>query len=276
VSINGVTYAVREWGAGPPLVLLHGFTGSGALWDAHARQLAARFRVIAPDLLGHGESDAPSDSARYAMPCAVADLVALLDALAVARAHLLGYSLGGRLALAGAIAHPGRVASLILESASPGLADGAERVARRAADAQLAQRLERDGLASFVDHWLAQPLFASQAALPDATRAATRAARLRQRPAGLAASLRGLGTGSQDPYWTCLRQLAGPVLLLAGEHDAKFQAIARAMRDCIPQAVSAIVPGAGHTTHLENPAAFQDLVRAFLDQHAAQTLPADS
>ncbi|MBX3026354.1 2-succinyl-5-enolpyruvyl-6-hydroxy-3-cyclohexene-1-carboxylic-acid synthase [bacterium] len=264
LAANGVRYAVREWGDGPPLLLLHGFTGSGALWEEHARRLAARFHVVAPDLLGHGDSDAPADAARYAMRRAVDDLAALLDALALERVHLLGYSLGGRLALAFAVEQPARVASLILEGASPGIADADERAARRAADAQLAERLERDGLPAFVDVWMAQPLFATQARLSPAARAAARAARLRQRPAGLAGALRGIGAGSQPSYWHRLHELAMPVLLLAGAHDARFQAIARAMRARIPQAVSRIVPDAGHTTHLENPAAFQRLVRDFL------------
>ena len=264
IAVDGVHYAVREWGAGPPLVLLHGFTGSGALWSEHAAVLGARFRVIAPDLLGHGGSDAPSDPARYAMPRALADLAALLDALDVARAAVLGYSFGGRVALAFAVEHPERVVALVLEGASPGIADPDERAARRAADEALAARLERDGLAAFVDAWMAQPLFATQAALPDEVRAAARAARLRNDPIGLAACLRGLGTGSQPSYWHRLHELPMPTLLLAGERDTKFQALARAMHESIPDATLRVVPGAGHTTHLENPAAFRRLARGFL------------
>ncbi|HSQ01289.1 MAG TPA: 2-succinyl-6-hydroxy-2,4-cyclohexadiene-1-carboxylate synthase, partial [Candidatus Dormibacteraeota bacterium] len=238
--------------------------GSGALWEAHATALAAHFHVIAPDLLGHGDSDSPADPARYTMAHAVADLGALLDALGIARSALLGYSLGGRLALAFAVEQPRRVAALILEGASPGIADADERAERRVADDRLAARLASDGLAAFVEAWMTQPLFATQAALPVAVRAAARAARLRNDPAGLAACLRGLGTGSQPSYWPRLRELAMPVLLLAGEHDAKFQALAHAMGKRIPDATLDVVPGAGHTTHLENPAAFRRLVRAFL------------
>lgn len=264
IDVDGVHYAVREWGAGPPLVLLHGFTGRGALWRDHAAALAARFRVIAPDLLGHGDSAAPADPARYAMPRALADLAALLDALGVDRAALLGYSFGGRIALAFAVELPERVAALALEGASPGIADPDERAARRAADAALAARLERDGLATFVDAWMAQPLFATQARLPAAVRAAARAQRLRNDPTGLAACLRGLGTGSQPSYWHRLHQLPMPTLLLAGAHDAKFQRLARAMHESIPDATLRLVPGAGHTTHLENPTAFRGLAGGFL------------
>ncbi len=277
IAINGVHYAVREWGAGPPpLLLLHGFTGGGGLWEAHATALAAHFQVIAPDLLGHGDSDAPADPARYAMAHAVADLGALLDALGIERTALLGYSLGGRVALAFACEQPRRVTALILEGASPGIAEADGRARRRTADEQLARRLESDGLAAFVDAWMAQPLFATQAALPAAVRAAARETRLRNDPVGLATCLRGLGTGSQPSYWTRLHDLPMPVLLLAGEHDAKFRALADAMAERIPGATRRVVPAAGHTTHLENPAAFRQMVRAFLaPTDAAQTLTAE-
>jgi 2-succinyl-6-hydroxy-2,4-cyclohexadiene-1-carboxylate synthase len=264
VAINGVTYALREWGAGPPLVLLHGFTGAGALWAAHAEALAPRFRVVAPDLLGHGASGAPADPRRHAIEPAVADLAALLDGLGIERTALCGYSMGGRIALAFAVEHPERVIALAIEGASPGIADQAERAARAETDNAWAERLARDGLAAFVDAWMAQPLFASQAGLAEAARAAARAQRLANDPAGLAACLRGLGTGHQPSYWHRLHALPMPTLLLAGAHDAKFQAVGRAMQEGIPEATLRVVPGAGHTTHLENSAAFRQRLLAFL------------
>ncbi len=264
IAVNGVTYAVREWGAGPPLLLLHGFTGCGALWTPIAEVLAAQYRIVAPDLLGHGASAAPADPARHAMAHAVADLAALLDGLGIPSAAVCGYSMGGRLALAFAVAHPQRVAALVLEGASPGIADPAERAARADADAAWAARLGRDGLAAFVDAWMAQPLFASQGRLDAAARAAARAQRLANDAAGLAACLRGLGTGRQPSYWHRLHALPMPTLLLAGADDAKFQALGRAMQESIPDATLRLVPDAGHTTHLENPAAFRLRLLAFL------------
>ena len=264
IAINGVHYAVRRWGAGPPLVLLHGFTGSSLLWESHAAAFAACFDTIAVDLLGHGSSAAPDDPARYGMAQTVADLAAVLDSLRLERTALLGYSMGGRAALALAIEQPARVSALVLEGASPGIADGAERAARVAADAALARRIERDGVAAFVDAWLAQPLFASQARLDPRTRAAARAQRLTNCAAGLAASLRGCGSGAQPSYWHRLHTLAVPTLLLAGAHDAKFQALARAMQERIPDATLRIIADAGHATHLEQPRAFQGAVLSFL------------
>lgn len=260
IVVRGVGYGVREWGDGAPLVLLHGFTGCAALWEPIAAGLAARFHVVAVDLLGHGDSDAPGDAWRYGMPHAVADLAALLDALHIERTALLGYSMGGRVALAFAAEQPARVDALVLESASPGLADPIARAARRAADADLATRLERDGVATFVDAWMAQPLFASQARLDPPRRAAARAQRLANRVAGLAGSLRGLGTGSQPSYWPRLAGLPMPVHLLAGGLDAKFTAIAQAMQSHIPHATLRIVEHAGHAVHLECADAYTRLI----------------
>jgi 2-succinyl-6-hydroxy-2,4-cyclohexadiene-1-carboxylate synthase len=262
--LNGARYAFDEAGSGPPLLLLHGFTGSAANWRPLLPAFAAHFRVIAVDLLGHGRSAHPSDPARYRMPLAAADLLALLDALAIERAHLLGYSMGGRLALYTAVRFPQRVASLILESSSPGLATQAERAARRAQDEALADWIEAHGVAAFVARWEQLPLWASQARLPDEQRAALRAQRLQNSPAGLANSLRGLGTGAQPSLWPRLPDLTLPVLLLAGALDAKFVAIGRQMAAVLPRARLEIVPDAGHTLHWERPLAFSRLALDFL------------
>lgn len=267
-EVNGLRLRATLTGAGRPLVLLHGFTGSAATWARLAERLAPRRQCIALDLIGHGSSGAPADPARYTMECAVADLSGILDALGVPGVDLLGYSLGGRLALHYAAAAPSRVRALILESASPGLASAAERAARVAADEALAGSIERDGLDAFVARWEALPLWASQAALPAATRERLRAQRLRNKPHGLASSLRGMGTGSQRALWDDLPRLEMPALLLAGALDAKFSAIAQQMAASLPRAELAIVPGAGHAIHLEQPEIFADRVAVFLEQQS--------
>jgi 2-succinyl-6-hydroxy-2,4-cyclohexadiene-1-carboxylate synthase len=194
----------------------------------------------------------------------IADLLALLDTLEVGRAGVLGYSMGGRVALQLAAAAPARVSALVLESSSPGLADAAERQARIAADGALAASIERDGLAAFVERWERLPLFASQAALPADVRAGQRAQRMQNDPLGLANSLRGMGTGRQASLWDRLPQLHIPTLLIAGELDRKYCAIAEQMAQALPNARSVIVPNAGHTVHLEQPAIFTAAVREFL------------
>src|SRR5690606_4372959 len=198
-------------GEGPPLLLLHGFTGAADSWpDRTLAGLSRTHRVIAPDLPGHGRSDAPPDPARYALPRVVDDLAYLLGELGAASATWVGYSMGGRIALGAAVLAPERVERLVLEGASPGLADEEERRTRRAQDEALARRLESEGIRAFVDHWESLPIFASQQRLPAPTQEAQRTRRLRSDPLGLAACLRGLGTGSQPSFWERLGEVRAP------------------------------------------------------------------
>lgn len=264
IKIDDITLNVEQSGAGPALLLLHGFTGSAATWADLAARLAPHRRLVAIDLIGHGQSAAPDDPARYGMGRCVADLLALLDTLEIARADVLGYSMGGRVALQLAAAAPGRVSALVVESGSPGLADPVERQARAASDDALADSIERDGLATFVDYWEQIPLFASQLALPAEQRQRQRAQRMRSSPRGLANSLRGMGTGRQSSLWDRLPELSMPALLVAGELDQKYCTIARRMAGTMPDARLAIVPGAGHAVHFERLAEFAALVQGFL------------
>ena len=270
VDLGDVHLNVEVAGAGKPLVLLPGFTESAELWADNAAALAGSFKVVAVDLLGHGKSDAHGDAARYRFERCVEDLAAVQDALDIGHAHWLGYSMGGRIALAFALTHPGRVDRLILESASPGIADAAERCSRGERDEALALSIESDGVAAFVDEWLRQPLFATQARLSPETRAAARAVRLANSPVGMANSLRGAGAGAQVSYWNRLPELAASTLLLVGEEDEKFRAIAHAMVARMPSAKVAVIPGAGHSTHLENPAEFRRRVIEFLTAEGNQ------
>lgn len=177
---------------------------------------------------------------------------------------LIGYSMGGRIALHQALRAPDRVRRLVLESASPGLETEAERSARRRADSQLAASLEAEGVERFVDRWEALPLFASQARLAADIRDAHRARRLANDPRSLAAALRGLGTGSLPSLWERLDEVRMPVLLIAGALDQKFVAIGRRMERVMPDARLAIVPDAGHTVHLERPGRWLERVGGFL------------
>jgi 2-succinyl-6-hydroxy-2,4-cyclohexadiene-1-carboxylate synthase len=268
LHVNGIAYHVETAGAGPALLLLHGFTGSVRSWDRFVPGWAERCRVVAVDLIGHGETEAPDDPERYTMAHTVQDLAAILDALDIERAAVLGYSMGGRTALSLAATHPERVRALLLESASPGLATAEERAARIRQDEALADRIERDGIARFVEEWENLPLFASLKAQPPETQRRIRAQRLNNRPRGLANSLRGMGTGRQPSWWEALPALAMPVLLIAGEWDAKFTAIARRMAEALPHSTFAPVPNAGHLVHVEQADLFDTIVREFLFRHA--------
>ncbi len=264
-TIDGLRYAIEETGTGQPLVLLHGFTGRAANWRPLLPRLAERHRVIAMDLPGHGDSDAPAKFTRYKMDRVAADLVELLTRRDALPAHWLGYSMGGRLALYVAVKHPAAVRSLILESATAGLSNRAERQARRAADEALAARIERGGMAAFVAYWEQLPLFAGLARLPEEARAALHHQRLDNNPLGLANSLRGMGTGAQLSLWSRLKGLDAPTLLIAGTDDAKFVGLSQRIAAAVPGATLRLVRDAGHTVHLERPECFVEVVAGFLE-----------
>ncbi|MBX6753955.1 2-succinyl-6-hydroxy-2,4-cyclohexadiene-1-carboxylate synthase [Thermorudis peleae] len=266
VTVRGIPFSLQTAGTGPGLLLLHGFTGSSATWAAFLPEWSTQYQVLAPDLIGHGQSAAPTDPARYTLEEAVDDLLALLDTLGIDQCIVLGYSLGGRLALTFAVHAPARVSALILESTSPGIADPSERAARKAQDEALAAMIEERGIAWFVEYWEQQPLFASQARLPADVRARIRAERLAQRPSGLAHSLRGMGTGVMTPLWDHLPQLDLPVLLIVGAFDTKYVTIGQSMAAQLPHAELVIVPDAGHAVHVEQPEIFQNLVSTFLQR----------
>ncbi len=255
---------VRVQGKGDPLLLIHGFTGSVEAWGEEIFEgLAQAHRVIAVDLLGHGASDGSPDPERYEMEEILRDLCQILDAVEVEKARWLGYSLGGRIALAAAVRRPARVSSLILESASPGLPSEKERRARRRADEALAEGILRGGMEAFIDHWLGLPLFATQGKLPPRVRESNRERRLRNNPEYLAACLRGIGTGTQPSFWDDLPDIEVPILLLAGEEDPKFHKLAISMAEAMPAAELRLIPKSGHSIHLENPFAWLAAVRTF-------------
>jgi 2-succinyl-6-hydroxy-2,4-cyclohexadiene-1-carboxylate synthase len=268
--VNGLRWEVRTRGSGVPLLLLHGFTGRGSGWGRHAAAFARAFRVIVVDLPGHGRTETPADPTRASVERTADDLAAILRREGLAPAHVLGYSLGARIALRLAVAHPASLRRLVLESPSAGLATESERRSRQAADEARAVRLERDGIEAFVDEWEREPVFASHAALPPVPAVTLRAERLRNRPAGLAVSLRDAGQGSMEPLHDRLATVRVPTLVITGALDAAGRARAEGIADGIPGARLEVVAGVGHTPHLEAPSTFRSLAISFLkEDHAA-------
>jgi 2-succinyl-6-hydroxy-2,4-cyclohexadiene-1-carboxylate synthase len=264
LKIRDVHYQVVEAGKGLPLVLLHGFTGSSENWLPYLQRFTAQYRVLAVDLLGHGKTDSPADPVRYQMDYASADLISIFDSFGLDRPVLLGYSMGGRLALHVGVHYPQKLRGLILESASPGLKNPDERLQRALSDNALADDIEHDGVAVFVERWEKMPIFATQANLSLEARQRLKSLRLRNVALGLANSLRGMGTGVQPSLWEQLSQVCVPTLMLAGELDTKFVAVAQMMQPLLPNAQLRVVNGVGHTIHLEHPEAFAQSVTAFI------------
>jgi 2-succinyl-6-hydroxy-2,4-cyclohexadiene-1-carboxylate synthase len=235
----------------PRLVLVHGFTQTGRSWSSIATDLARDRRVLLVDAPGHGASASTRVDLRDG-----AELLGRAGGEAV----YVGYSMGGRLALHLALVKPDLVRALVLVGATAGIDDDDERDDRRIADERLADEIESDGVDAFLTRWLAQPLFASlprdAAAIDD---------RRRNTAAGLASSLRLAGTGRQQPLWDVLPALAMPVLVVAGDRDAKYVALGHRLAMGIGEnARFAAVQGAGHAAHLEQPARFVAILREWL------------
>lgn len=269
---RGVSVHAEIGGTGRPVVLLHGFTGSTAAMAELAGELRDSYRTISIDLIGHGRSAAPRSPDAYSMPRCVGQIAAVLAALRLWDAHLIGYSMGGRAALAFCADQPGRVASALLIGASGGIGDPDARAARIRADARLAEQIEQDGISAFVDFWMAQPFVASERRIGSGAFAEARRKRLTNHPHALAASLRGMGAGAQPPLFERLASVDVPICLAVGEEDAKFRAIASELARDLPNARIEIVPEAGHAAHLENPKAFRDIARRFLAEVEAQKI----
>jgi 2-succinyl-6-hydroxy-2,4-cyclohexadiene-1-carboxylate synthase len=264
VTANGVRYHVEIVNGTKhrTLVFLHGFTGSTKTWHPIADHFKD-YKVVLIDLVGHGQSESPEMAERYAMDRQIADLEAIFSSLSLKNFTLVGYSMGGRTALAYACTYRERLQALVLESASPGLRTPEEQKERQERDAALAHRILSGGIPAFVDFWEGIALFSSQKQLPDTVRHTVRQERLSQDPKGLANSLHGMGTGSQKSYWEALATLTIPVLLLAGALDLKFKGIGEAMLALLPNARLEIVES-GHAIHVEKPLEFATMVEEYL------------
>ena len=274
IDAGGVRLHVAEMGSGTPVVLLHGFTGSTRAMARVAEGLCDSHRILSVDLIGHGRSAAPRDAAAYSMTACVGQLAAALDELGVRDAHWIGYSMGGRVALAFGVAHSARVTSALLVGASAGIRDPRQRADRMRDDEVLAERIEREGVEAFVDFWISQAFLVDERRLGARGVAEARKMRLANSAHGLAASLRGMGCGAQPPLHGALARVGAPICLAVGDEDLKFRAVAAEMSQELPNAWVEIVPEAGHSAHTDNPAAFLELARRFLaDAEVQNTTP---
>jgi 2-succinyl-6-hydroxy-2,4-cyclohexadiene-1-carboxylate synthase len=279
MQVGGMPWTVRVAGRGGPVLFLHGFSGSGLSWAGLAG-LGGRFRAIVPDLPGHGGTgwqaeagDGPPAADGDGRPRASVertadDLATIVARLGAQRVDVVGYSMGARIALRLAVAHPDAVGRLVLEAPSAGIADPAARAERAAADAARARLAVTEGIESFTARWEAEPVLAGERTLPAATRGRQAAIRRANAPLGLAASLVYGGQGAMEPLLDRLGAVAAPTLVIAGADDAALPR-AKEVAAGIPGARLAIVAGTGHAPHLERPERFHALVLDFLTETAA-------
>ena len=276
-ALSNLCLNVEQWGNGPAHVIaLHGFTGKASDWESFAKAAGDEYTIICPELPGHGKSDAPDLPELYDMEHTLQALAEMVDKLGVQKAHWLGYSMGGRIAVAAALSLSDRMLSLTVESGSAGIDTDTERKARVRRDRDLANTIERNGMETFVDYWESLPLWESQSLLPAVEQEKLRTERLDNNPGGLANSLRGIGTGTQPYRLDRLAEIKVPSLFIAGQDDTKFSATAREMHAAVPESRLCIVPESGHAVHLEQADIFNRTVLDFIGTVASPTdIPQD-
>lgn len=249
--VDGGDLYYQVKGQGPAVTLLHGFTQRGGSWREAAVHLGAAWRVIVPDLRGHGRTTVRPES-DHSQRAAAADLRRLWDHLGITSSHLVGYSMGGRLALHVAATSAQDIRSLVVVSGHGGLSEP-ERGRRREADSVLAEHILAVGMEQFAREWGEQQLFAGlRRRGPEYTEMLV-AMRRANRPESLAASLRDMGAGAMAPLWEDLRSFDRPALILAGSEDLRYRAFAEQLAQTIPKARLELIEGAGHALPQERP-----------------------
>lgn len=229
------------------ILALHGFTGCGADFDSlKALTKDKGYHWYCPDLPGHGQSTSPSD-----LNSILQELDYTVDRIGEP-VLLLGYSMGGRIALQYALRNVRKLNGLILVGTTAGIEDEKDRLARLQRDHAMADHIENVGIKVFLDEWRSNPLIKTQDSITDDVRLPMIENRLNLNPQALAQNLRSLGTGSLDPIWDQLQNIHCPAKVLAGEFDLKFVKIGQKLAQSLPNASFSVVPGVGHCAHLEN------------------------
>ena len=263
-AASGITYHGTESGTGPPLLFLHGFTGHKKAYPEFLDRLAQACTVVSLDLPGHGHTVIPA-AVQSDFLQVVEDLAQILEDRASGSVHCVGYSMGGRLALAMALCFPELVRSLALIGASPGIANPGLRFRRRASDRDLAAFIAAVPAAAFLDYWYKLPLFAN--GNPTPVGSSLGLLHLKDHAGNLAQSLSILGTGTQPSFWKSLPKLNLPVLLVVGNSDAQYVKVARDMQCGLPNSRIALIPGAGHRAHVDRPGEVSARIMEHVSQH---------
>ncbi|MGC8856659.1 MAG: 2-succinyl-6-hydroxy-2,4-cyclohexadiene-1-carboxylate synthase [Anaerolineae bacterium] len=251
------------------ILFLHGFLGRGAQWEEMVAPLRERWYVLTPDLPGHGTNLHNDLNTPLTFDQVTDEILHFMDTRNLRHIILVGYSLGGRLALHVACRFPQRVTALVLESTSPGIPDATERARRLEEDRHRATAILQQGMRSFVQHWYQQPLFASLQRHPALLRELKHAA-AQNDPHWMAKVIYDLSPGQQIPLWDCLPRLAIPTLLIAGEQDPKYTTLMTQMATRLPHARLVIAPQAGHNVHVEQAEWFRAVLLEYLLQNHPQ------
>ncbi len=268
-GIRGISYYYHihsQNQALPYLVMLHGFMGDSGIFGHLIRELSGFCNPVTVDLIGHGRTDAPADPERYGSDDQTADLAGLFQYLGLHNFFLLGYSMGGRLALRVAINTQARISGLILESTTCGIEDSLEREKRIQSDRKNAGRILQD-LRTFIDHWNRNPLFTAERPLPNELKEKLTSIQERQRPEGLANSLAGFGSAAMPSVRNRLKNITVPTLIITGRKDTKYTRLGREMSQQIPISNHYISDGSGHRVHIDDPEQYLIIIKKFIESN---------
>ncbi len=248
-----------------PVLFLHGFTGSAGDWNFVSKNIPHGFTPIFIDLIGHGSSAAPESIDKYSEKFQLEILDKLIDLLAIQKIILVGYSMGGRLALAFSINYPGKIKGLVLESSSFGIEDSNERNERIKSDELLASAIATIGISKFIDYWMSIPLFNSLAKIDLTKVQDMKEKKIKTNSInGLKNSLVGFSQGKMNYYGNSLSTLNVKLLFICGELDKKYCNIGKSITQNSPNYKLQIVNDCGHNVHFEKPEEFLKLLNTFL------------
>lgn len=248
------------------ILFIHGFTGSSHDWENIIERLPENFNYYSIDLIGHGNSDSPSDNKLYNAASIVNQLEEFISKIINDRIILIGYSIGGRAALSYSVKYPEMIEGLILESTTAGIKDENERRERLKKDQEIAVYIDKHSIDEFIEYWMEMDIFNTQKRFSNSKLEEIKNSKLNNSKVGLSNFLRGFGTGQMPILYDQLNNIKAKTLLITGDLDEKFRLINNEMVSLFASAYHISIKNSGHNTHLEAPEAFVKTVSNFLNE----------